>query len=173
MKKIEDYLHLYLGCEASFFNEGLGSPPIVGKLISIELDRKILSLDTRYRIEFHYLQTYFKLNLRPLSDMTEEEAVDIYTLERDRVLHVATNDHDISKRTDFGWVITRLDHMNIGLLVRFDGVCYKVIDEGKKPTIEPAMNQPIIFQYMLSKGFDLFGLIEAGLAIDKTKINQP
>lgn len=26
-----------------------------------------------------------------------------------------------------------------------------------------------MFRYMLSKGFDLFGLIEAGLAIDKTK----
>lgn len=27
-------------------------------------------------------------------------------------------------------------------------------------------------QYLLSKGFDLFGLIEAGLALDKTKLPQ-
>jgi hypothetical protein len=30
-------------------------------------------------------------------------------------------------------------------------------------------HQPRIYAYLLSKGFDLFGLIEAGLAIDKTK----
>jgi hypothetical protein len=29
------------------------------------------------------------------------------------------------------------------------------------------------FRYLLSKHFDLFGLIESGLAIDKTKINHP
>lgn len=29
---------------------------------------------------------------------------------------------------------------------------------------------PDVFLYLLSKGFDLFGLIESGLAIDKTKI---
>jgi hypothetical protein len=29
------------------------------------------------------------------------------------------------------------------------------------------------FHYLLSKGFDLFGLIPAGLAIDATTVNQP
>lgn len=33
-----------------------------------------------------------------------------------------------------------------------------------------AISEAYEFKYLLSKGFDLFGLIEAGLAIDKTKL---
>ena len=35
-----------------------------------------------------------------------------------------------------------------------------------------AYYEPETFRWLLSKSFDLFGLIEAGLAIDKTKINN-
>ncbi len=151
-KKIEDYLHLYLGCEME--RGGI----VTGALLQAAKEAAFNAwLD-------------FKPILRPLSDMTEEEAADVYTIERDRILHTPTIDHDLSKRIDFGWVVTRLDHMNIGLLIRFDGVCYKVVDEGKRPTIEPAMNQPLIFHYLLSKRFDLFNLIPDGLAIDKTTL---
>lgn len=34
------------------------------------------------------------------------------------------------------------------------------------------LENPESFRYLLSKGFDLFGLIEAGLAIDKTTIEH-
>lgn len=174
-KNIRDYLHLYLGCDVEH-----DTGKWRGCLSSIGHHTANIFCDYLKRNEGHKIPEgrewgYFdillerlKPMLRPLSDMTEEEAADVYTIERDRILHPPTDDHDISRRTDFGWVVTRLDHTNIGLLIRFDGVCYKVIDEGKKPTIEPAMNQPLIFQYMLSKHFDLFGLIKSGLAIDKT-----
>lgn len=151
-KDIKQFLHYYLGCEGYEYSQTVKFKLTPERLVSI------LSSNIP-----------FKPILRPLSDMTEEEAADVYTIERDRILHSPTNDVDVRQRTDFGWVVTRLDHLNVGLLIKYDGVCYKVINEGKRPAIEPAMNQPLIFHYLLSKYFDLFGLIEAGIAIDKTK----
>lgn len=162
--KLEEVIHLYLGCEVQVRGD-------IEKLIGVESDGAAITFSGRYGRRIWGAKEVKPL-LRQLSDITEEEASDVYTIERDRILHIHTNDHDISRRIGSGIVVTRLDHMNIGLLIRLDGVCYKVIDEGKKPTIEPAMNQPLIFQHLLSKGFDLFSLIETGQAIDKNTLQE-
>lgn len=64
-----------------------------------------------------------KLILRPLSDMTEEEMIEV--------------DVDVPN----------------------------ILSEYEKL-------RPTAFSFLLSKGFDLFGLIDAGLAIDKTKLKR-
>jgi hypothetical protein len=45
---------------------------------------------------------------------------------------------------------------------------YDAVDEAAPPPIENAEQ----VRWMLSKGFDLFGLIESGLAIDKNGVND-
>lgn len=173
-KDLKDYLHYYLGCEV-VTNSGTNvlrdsKQSRVATFVGFaDYHRLDCRLAFRAGPEGRCNTYLLKPLLRPLSDMTEDEAADVYMIERDRILHSPTNDVDVRQRTDFGWVVTRLDHLNIGLLIKYDGVCYKVINEGKRPTIEPAMNQPLIFHYLLSKHFDLFGLIESGLAISKTK----
>jgi len=101
-KKIEDYLHLYLGCDVRHNN---GS---IVKMNSIALNNM---LNNKYEMQ------EYKPILRPLSDMTEEEKIEV-----------------------------------------------RKFDKVELPHFE-------LTRYLLSKHFDLFGLIEAGLAIEKTKVN--
>lgn len=112
MTKFKDVAHLYLGCECrveafgGIFIEQMrgikhGQPLIGGKAIDL------------------YAYKNFKPLLRPLSDMTDEEAEFAYHAYHDeKTLHL--------------------------------GCVKKTV-------------------YLLSRGFDLFGLIESGEAIDKTK----
>lgn len=126
MKDINDYLHLYLGCECQF-----GYIDRIGRLAGI---------DERYGWQIFYpgnqIVPYrfvrpelIKLLLRPLSDMTEEEF-----------------DYMFFKQP--GYV----------------SIESKVVAD-KRFDISPHQ-----VAFLLSKGFDLFGLIDARLAIDKTKM---
>lgn len=119
MKDINDYLHLYLGCECQF-----GYIDRIGRLSGI---------DERYGWQIFYpgnpIVPYrfvrpelIKLLLRPLSDMTREEL-----LER-------------------GNYLLEINH--------------------------GANIEAEYFRWMVSHGFDVFGLISAGLAIDKTKLSN-
>lgn len=114
-KKLSDYLHLYLGCEAKS-SEGT-------------MTYKLSSIDVKGRCMFYdghgndmWLGNDFKLILRPLSDMTEEER------------EIAVGE---IKRSGSGSVLQSQSWESM--------------------------------RYLLSKHFDLFGLIDAGIAIDKTK----
>lgn len=129
-KKIEDYLHLYLGCEVERFGRS-------GKAYG----KDDLTGDVIHEIYADIYPYYIKLLLRPLSDITDEEA----------------------------WT------------------CLEYCDAGGRNTPKCALTSPVCTltdptfnsnlspdqwflatKYLLSKHFDLFGLIPAGLAIDKT-----
>lgn len=114
MKKLKNYLHLYLGCEVqcvkgeqSLLREYNISQGQVFRLGSNRIFAVLMLID------------YFKLILRPLSSMTEEESLELekYPMAYDTMQRWWSSEQ---------------------------------------------------FVWLLSKGFDLFGLIEAGLAIDKT-----
>ena len=45
-----------------------------------------------------------------------------------------------------------------------------LMEEGENSTFCPITNQPALFVYLLSKHFDLFGLIKSGQAAIKTSI---
>ena len=107
-KKIEDYLHLYIGRECKYQEHNEKSDWCIGKITpAIITPNRIHSV---------------KPILRPLSDMTEEE--------KNEYLLTGTDSS------------TRFEH-------------------NARRT-----------QYLLSKGFDLFGLIDAGLAINKNTIAE-
>jgi len=115
--KIQDYLHLYLGCTAMITEGSTVSP--------YNLSSDILS--SVYAGEF----VDVKPILRPLSDMTDEESREICAYTR-----------------------------NAQAFVKFD-----------TPIGKEAIN-PLPFKYLLSKHFDLFGLIEAGLALNAKQLNH-
>lgn len=119
-KKIEAYIHLYLGCGATEGNDAL-----VGKLSGIHLNHCYIDYD--YKIQSVSIDN-LKLVLRPLSDMTEEE----------------------------------LKHFGVSETL--------TKEELQQHFFDCPFFTPDEYVYLLKHGFDLFGLIEDGLAVDKTKM---
>lgn len=100
MKKIEDYLHLYLGCEClNSYNQ----------IHTLTVDN------------FKTLSVWGKPILRSVNDMTINEAIDIFST------------------------------LDIGISGAFT---------------------PTQFKKLLSKHFDLFGLLESGFAIDAKTLKK-
>lgn len=124
MKNIKDYLHLYLECEVLSSNSGM-----VWQLIGIVNDDGVL-YHKDFKKNTASLQN-LKPILRPLSDMTEEEAKEI----------------------------------------GFWSELYNKITGTEKGHAIYDLYTAEKLRLALSKHFDLFGLIEAGLAINKT-LNQ-
>lgn len=140
-KRIEDYLHLYIGCQVLIekeidcstngefpeYDEIAGSIlPGIYKLVGVNtVKNSVMSGDVSLiSKEGTACMTVFnniKPLIRPLSDMTEEE------------------------REYCGWSET---------------LCKKPIKHGNYESNE--------FIWLLKQGFDLFELIDAGLAINKT-----
>jgi hypothetical protein len=143
MKKIEDYAHLYLGCPVLLESEmyGVGGKPD-------KIHERLVVIDKHgCEGEKHILyEGDFKLILRPLSDMTEEEALEVVRITRPNA--------ELVKYKEGCWWSFRDPN---------DGTIYK----WRKHPLEYLT--PEQTRILLSKGFDLFGLIEAGLALDKTK----
>lgn len=123
-------LALYLGCEVE-------TPAGAGRLYRVE-DAPLCGVlfndrTTNYFLDFTPAQV--KPLLRPLSDMTEEEAREVLTI------------CDYSKDAAFydtDYWLTCISDLIIG--------------------------NPAGWRYLLSRRIDLFGWLESGLAIDKTKI---
>lgn len=149
-KDIKDYLHLYLGRELfGTYLDASGSRGILTGVtnggheceIQFFLEDGINVEEEPEWNEAHEV----KLILRPLSDMTEEEGIECATT----FFHDCEG-KDVKVEDNYGTkkIIWRTAS------IHFPDVYYT----------------PDITRYLLSKGFDLFGLIDAGLAIDKTKL---
>lgn len=117
MKNIKDYLHLYLGCDFEWTN-------------GIVTHQYKLMASWITMIEANDWWGDVKPILRPLSDMTEEEAYEV--------------------DSEYGSVSGQ--HLSQAL-INNDLRYVKKLADGFELT-----------RYLLSKHFDLFGLIEAGLA---------
>lgn len=104
-----------------------------------------------------YLLNYYSLGdcdlkpiLRPLSDITEEEKIEIIKAKYPSLKIksvIIYNEFYTAKVEYFS------EHLNDWL-----------------PSVVNGFLGPEQFKYLISKGFDLFGYIEKGLAIDKTKL---
>ena len=159
MKDIKDYLHLYLGCEIEHDKKVYR-----GTLVSIGFHTAEIHCDFfkknshGHRVPkdkdfgtFHIQICRLKPILRPLSDMTEAEVDTVWGL--------------------FGWNnrITNFQERMMNILWEFNPP-----DEEFEPDWRPGRWEYLIsaLPYLLKQGFDIFGLIEAGLAIDITKLNK-
>lgn len=156
-KQLKDYLHYYLGCQMyaytlesvtnGWLEKQMSKNPQMG--YSYELTAGNL----KKTLEDGYLPI-----LRKLESMTEEEAEDLARLvtpkfrwEDIRILEV--------KPTEI--------HFMDGSKWYGDGV-----EEFNDCYISLIEFAPACFHYLLSRGFDLFGLINAGLAVDKATIKS-
>lgn len=145
-KKLADYLPLYLGCEVLYGKEVWVLTGINGNYWYVE----------RRNSSLHEVGIQdIKPILRSLSDMTEEESIWVAGL-------TFTDNVSKKKKAEYGRAIIGyhfLEEAYSGELLRM------AMEFSSNDSFE-------LTRYLLSKGFDLFGLIEAGLAIDKTKQND-
>lgn len=132
-------LALYLGCEAEFF--------ITDQGVNLTRVREItLSRLRLYKDKDFY--GYIKPILRPLSDITEEEARQVYRLHWGFTDNQMLNwERDYNTRDYKTWLINVQLYNTRGF-------------NGNANT----------WTYLLSRGFDLFNWIEQGLAISKPAI---
>lgn len=142
-RNIKDFIHLYLGCEMEYKTHHEPQDA------TYTLDGK--SLDQA--IEFGERPI-----LRPLSSMTEEEAAVLCTM--------SVNG------------LRAGDKVTIVEFDMFYSRCKFYIHHDDDPEtkvhrfLEFNKWKPEQTVFMLSKDFDIFGLIESGLAIDKTKTHE-
>jgi hypothetical protein len=157
-KKTSDYLHLYLPCEAFEVING----KVINKRITIK----------PHMLEYVLTGTCeYKPILRPLSSMTEDEAKSIHSIQFGGHPNVYTYYEFDIRRAGNGWSVIRLDCMNTKLIITDHGNLWKTIEEDNNPPhVEPMQYQNEILRFLLSKCFDLFELIPAGLAIDKNTL---
>lgn len=178
MKNIKDYLHLYLGCqclvsESEYYESGQG------KLVRVDIEDdeaatisgNTLHDRTRYCVEADFKD--IKPILRPLSDMTKPEALefinDVFNF-KGQFGHRIDN-YKIEKGflsfTYFNGNGPKGGNDQTVLLIK------NWSKEGMGEWIfncSYSMNDVV---WLLKNHFDLFGLIESGLAIDATTINKP
>lgn len=180
-KKIEDYLHLYIGCTVFMHpnfipnaKESVGRPgygKLTGDLLA-DIENKTFPVEP-------------KPVLRPLTSISPEEADHFAWLCMDSEFHLE-KDSRITKdeiqtelvTNDGGLLLDADVNVYIGVSVRcFMGTVVIKTDgsiavyEEDKDDYHPVDNIADKVRYLLSRGFDLFGLIDAGLAIDSTTLN--
>lgn len=157
MKKIEDYLHYYLGGQLLVHSFG---EDIICEIINISISGgSFVSGKTKDGKAFNSYGSHAgaKLLLRPLPDMTEDEG-------REYGLYYGVKSHDASVKLP---VKITDDNGRVKIIIgdeEFHCAClFPMGPHGQKPES---------LRYLIKQGFDMFELIPAGLAIDKTKITK-
>lgn len=159
MRKLKDYLHYYMG--ATYWTNNSQ-----GEVNKVTLQYIYPMIDQAKNVQLH---------LRRLEDMTQEEMI--------RLIQVMVPDEMEDKPTDDEYILN-LFHNDGGNLVNSDvsiGAEYNVRCYEGQLTIKKCgticaydetgdeqelVNAPRAYHYLLQQHFDLFGLIDAGLAID-------
>ncbi len=139
---IKDYLHLYLGCEVK--HQSFVNPLILSSVSDIKGVRIRGKEDD---VSCATLIENFKLILRPLSSMTEEEKIEIAII--------------------FGW--------SHGDNVTKANATEELFDKNgywNKITNISGSSWNKVINYCRKQGIDMDNLIDAGLAIDKTTLKQ-
>jgi hypothetical protein len=144
---LKEYLHLYNGCTI-LFNDGstatlMCSDGCIASFLSDEHNQcGHASIDS---------PLFGKPILRPLSDINLDEMQQFFSftgLPKDcKAIRVDYSDH-----------IFQFEYVSGGAMQSTHSYLYHL--------------SPKQFHWLLTKHFDLFGLIEAGLALDKSKILQ-
>lgn len=176
MKEIKDYLHLYLGCEV------YDSNPKQEKFRRYTLTGKELGY---YENHLHTIKPI----LRKLSDMSEEEAKDFSlsclnsphapehfdTIEKDELqIEFVKNDGGLMLDNDVDLYFNVSCRCLDGYIAIMKDGRIGMANEQDVPTREMQPVDDIYgkVRWLLSNHFDLFGLIESGLAIEKTKFHN-
>jgi len=142
--QLNDIIHLYMGCKFDFPAEGI---------------RHVRTLDA-----YNYYQGWedIRLHLRPLTDMTEEEARELVGME------LPAFNKDVFKLS--GIYPAGVDY-TYGSGIEYDLTGFPTQVEDCRTQLFHQLS-PTQFHYLLQRGFDLFGGIEAGWAVDAKTVNN-
>ena len=124
------------------------------KLLNFPFDGhiRILELDCGHDFHFYLQNNYVRPFLRPLSDLTKEIEVN-----GERFVPIIKLNSDCLP--DFGF-------NGMDFTFTFEGDMSSDGGYSFERTTQVASNQYLLFQKLAEWHFDIFGLIEAGLAID-------
>lgn len=154
--KLIDVIHLYIGCFVEIDGKEYGRL-IGGDYVPNEVNNIYhnIEIDAPEEESGKFIMPYndnpdtplrVKPILRPLSDMTEKEARQCWKISNPLVSYRFSG---------------------------FDGQSRSIFyKNGNGNNGSEVLNKPSQFVYLLSKRFDLFGLIESGQAINKTEIEN-
>lgn len=174
--KLNDYIHLYLGCEV-FVQKKQGNENLLrgrmcdvtngsnhGDWIRVSFETCVTVINSNFEEVKSNFHTFFigedmiKLSLRRLSSMTEEEAIHLFKL----------NSLDDKKRE---FTLIEKDDKCITMNYKWKDELY---DNYYHSSYSIYFNKETWsskqFVYFLSKNFDLFSLIDAGLAIENDTV---
>jgi len=170
--KIEDYLHLYLPIAVELNNGGskvynrvavaVGNTDDEFRYVTLRLGKGKKSFTHSILLAE---PDRIKPILRPLIDMTEEEMKDVL------IMHFHESGRDVAAQS----IVSVKKKHEVKMASKYGtGIPYIVYNESNIPHSDDVLSFSELnadqFIYLLSRGFDLFGLIEAGLAIDKTTL---
>lgn len=169
MKELKDYIHLFVGNKVLTKHDALNNG---------EYQELTISINNLFEILYKYKES--KLLLRPLQYAETDEIEQIIFLVMDSAVHL-----DADARFTIEEVrncIESTEPDDNAIVVYFSVRCYsgtlylsqhsglvRLFNEEEKE--EQIEFNPELYSYLLSRGFDLFDLIPAGLAIDKTKLH--
>ena len=144
MREIKDFIHLYLGCEVfDSFNNSRTS------LVGVSDTGVTVAYNTEWKLRFDEVKPI----LRKISSMTEEEAIEYLKMKYNAVAVIECR----KDNSGFWYSLAKgLAETKNPKFIFFGQI---------KDTSYPEQ-----FVWLLSKGFDLFGLCEAGFAIDKDSL---
>ena len=152
-KELKDYLHLYLGCDCRLDNKETGK--LIGfdsRLHDAELEMVCYTIWLDKENDWSVYNDDKNLGrikpiLRPLNNMTEEEIGNFFDLNVDAQVVMG----------NFNSPFFQVEYID---------------DYGERTYEHQYITQlkPEQYRYLISKHFDIFGLIESGLAIDKTTL---
>jgi hypothetical protein len=164
-KNIKDYLHLYIGCNVQWNKaRGFTLTKVNWLFNEFEIDQD----ESGYTETFNEKTVHeIKPILRPLSDMTGEVLTEIfdvcyrcvYSSERDFPVETVSTGFEMGMKAFDG-------KYNYGLTVNVTGILFSV--DGKFLTV-PVFD---VTRILLREGYDLFDLLDAGLAINKSSITE-
>lgn len=157
-KNIKDYLHLYNGCTIRRFNKHIGT--LDGKLCGFKdgFNESYILVNHGMNIVRVGWNEEFKPILRPLSSMTDDEAIEVCKFETPKG---RWGDIEIEEIRD-----NKIWYLD-GSMFHGDG-----ISEYEDCFIYFNQLDSEQFRFLISKHFDLFGLIKEGLAIDATTLTN-
>lgn len=174
-KNIKDYLPYYTG---QFLHvESYGTY----KLVAYDQMQELYGIKHGTKAIWHPITNEFKLILRKLESMTKDEMIELLLsmCPPDMKDKPTPEDHDLDMFYNDGG---NMVDGNVAVGANYTCICYEgqiairyngdihLFDEAGDH--EMVVNQTAAFHYLVSKGFDLFNLINSGVAIEKQPTTQ-
>lgn len=153
--ELKDVLHLYLGCECvrTDTNKSMRLVSVYEYGENWHPDDKCVRFESA-EWKWSAVQQWVKPVLRKLNSMTWDEAKEYFNKPEAELIKVERKKN--AAIFDYRWVSDKVNND--------DGYSYSGIAISDNELLTPQQ-----VAWLLSRGFDLFGLIETGQAIDATK----